>query len=359
MKSIKPLIKSFDDKLNSPFIMNPSRFGGGAVGGWVELGRTTLGSAGDNINVASLADKRYYMVLTSELGSGAIYPQLRVNNDSGSNYASRRSANGGADSPLTSRTYIYEGGAAATTTNFGVTYISNLSAKEKLSTRHVAFQGTAGAANPPAREENVGKWTNTSTVINRLEEINGAAGDYDTGSEVVVLGWDESDTHTTNFWEELASVDAAGGSATLSTGTFTAKKYLWVQVYGNITRTGGNNLSWRFNSDTGSNYSSSESEDGSVDSTRVSQTQMYTGGEGGFQTNFNLFNFFIINNSANEKCVIVHQVTGQTNGAANAPHRYETVHKWANTSTQITSIQGLSSGGTWDANSKIRVWGSD
>ena len=38
--------------------MNPSRFGGGAVGGWVELGRTTLGSAGTDIDVTSLADKR-------------------------------------------------------------------------------------------------------------------------------------------------------------------------------------------------------------------------------------------------------------------------------------------------------------
>jgi hypothetical protein len=37
MKSLEPS--------QSPFIMNPFRFGGGgAVGGWVELGRTTLGS---------------------------------------------------------------------------------------------------------------------------------------------------------------------------------------------------------------------------------------------------------------------------------------------------------------------------
>jgi glycerate kinase len=35
---------------------------GGTVGGWVELGRTTLGSALDTIiEFASLADKRYYM----------------------------------------------------------------------------------------------------------------------------------------------------------------------------------------------------------------------------------------------------------------------------------------------------------
>ena len=335
--------------------------GGASVGGWVELGRTTLDDvAGDSINVSSLADKRYYMILGDLQGTGAIDANFQFNSDTGSTYANRRSTNGGADSTGISQTNIDLSASLASGSKvFQNAYIANKSSNEKLVIANNVTAYATGAGTAPIRDEVVGKWANTSNAISSIQLTNTKAGSFDTGSEVVVLGWDESDTHTTNFWEELASVDAAGGSATLSTGTFTAKKYLWVQVYGNITRTGGNNLSWRFNSDTGSNYSSSESEDGSVDSTRVSQTQMYTGGEGGFQTNFNLFNFFIINNSANEKCVIVHQVTGQTNGAANAPHRYETVHKWANTSTQITSIQGLSSGGTWDANSKIRVWGSD
>jgi hypothetical protein len=42
------------------------------AGGWVELGRTTLGSAGDTNSVASLADKRYYMILMI-LATGANY----------------------------------------------------------------------------------------------------------------------------------------------------------------------------------------------------------------------------------------------------------------------------------------------
>ena len=37
----------------------------GGVGGWVELGRTTLGGTGSSIDVSSLSDKRYYMVLTN------------------------------------------------------------------------------------------------------------------------------------------------------------------------------------------------------------------------------------------------------------------------------------------------------
>jgi hypothetical protein len=34
------------------------------------------------------------------------------------------------------------------------------------------------------------------------------AGTFNTGSQkLVVLGWDPADTHTSNFWEELASVE--------------------------------------------------------------------------------------------------------------------------------------------------------
>jgi hypothetical protein len=53
---------------------------------------------------------------------------------------------------------------------------------------------------------------------------------------MVVLGWDPADTHTSNFWEELASVDLSGGAATnIDSGTITAKniygfKYMQIRV---------------------------------------------------------------------------------------------------------------------------------
>ena len=54
---------------------------------------------------------------------------------------------------------------------------------------------------------------------------------------------------------------------------------------------------------------------------------------------------FIINNSANEKLLIIHQNAGGTAGAGNAPYRGEFVAKWANTSNQINII-GFGSGGS-------------
>ena len=78
----------------------------GSVGGWVEVGRTTLGSNANNIDITSLSDKRYYMVLNSGLVNGTyVDSELQFNSDTGSNYADRQSLNGAADGTRTSSTY--------------------------------------------------------------------------------------------------------------------------------------------------------------------------------------------------------------------------------------------------------------
>jgi hypothetical protein len=57
-------------------------------------------------------------------------------------------------------------------------------------------------------DRNVGKWANTSNPIDdSLNFKRSIKWRFCTGSEVVVLGWDPADTHTSNFWEELASVE--------------------------------------------------------------------------------------------------------------------------------------------------------
>ena len=330
--------------------------GAGAVGGWVELGRTTLGSSGDTISVGSLSDKRYYMVLCDlqQVTSG-IRSATRLNGDTGSNYATRDSENGVADGTATSVSYIKNSGSN-TYNGFNVGYLSNLSSKEKLMINHYAGAGNSGAASAPTRHETVGKWTNTSNPISTIAQYNDQAGDFNTGSECVVLGWDPADTHTTNFWEELASADLSGGAADdISSGTFTAKKYLWVQCFmeqdtssitGNVT----------FNSDTGSNYSRRRSSNGATDSTGTSESSIdVRGGE----TKNRFENMFIINNSAQEKLVIGNMVV-TTAGVGTAPDRTEYVAKWANTSNQITSINFNNiDPGNYGTKTTIKVWGSD
>ena len=176
------------------------------TGGWKELGRTTLGSAGDTIDVASLADKRYYMILSDLQATGLIQStDFRVNADSGSNYAYRISSNGGTDATGVSRVGLINGVTQTSTPQFAIAYMSNLSTKEKLLLGHGVGQDTAGAGTAPLRRENSCKWAETTNPIDQLTHNNTGSGSYNTGSELVVLGWDPADTHGTNFWEELAS----------------------------------------------------------------------------------------------------------------------------------------------------------
>ena len=324
-------------------------------GGWKELARTTLGSAGDIISVASLADKRYYMVLNSVIPSGSVSPRRRLNNDSGSNYSARTSGNGSSDATNTSISYFN------TYTNYSNPYfqidnIVNISNKEKLNISQLVDQNSAGAGTAPQREEGVNKWANTSASINRYDSVNTEGGDYNTGSEVVVLGWDDSDTHTTNFWEELADISLTSTNTSLDSGTFTAKKYLWVQMYQKGMT--GNNTLYNFNSDTGSNYARRWNIDGGTEFTTGSTTGLMCHNAVGTQTD-NFFNMFIVNNSANEKLVISSSVYTISTGAGSPPSREEHVGKWDNTSSQITSIQFDHGGSNFGIGSSIKVWGSN
>ena len=333
-------------------------------GGWVELGRHTFGSALETLDVSSLPDKRYYMVLANYLDSGSTAPATawRFNADTGSNYAYRRNADGGSDSTDTSKPYMSTAYNNIATTGFEVNYISNLSSKEKLLQGHQVYQNTAGAGTAPNRVENVGKWANTSNALDQIQINTVTSGrTYGTGSEMVVLGWDD-DAHTTNFWEELASVDLSGGASdSLSTGTFIPKKYMWLQwfhsstggtVYSKI-RVGNSTI------DTGSNYARRQSGDGGSDSTATGETYMFTGYTASTTPEFG--NMFIINNASTEKLAIAHTNVQSTAGAGTAPSRKEMAFKWANTSNQINIIELLNDTGSGDmgTNTILKVWGSD
>ena len=332
------------------------------TGGWKEVGRTTLGTAGDTISVTSLADKRYYMLLTNTLDTGGSTNHiLNFNADTGNNYSGRKSNEGSSDGTWTSQYYI-DVNASFSAKLFNVGYVSNLSTKEKLYLGHSTDPSTAGAGTAPNRAEIVGKHAQTTNPISSVQMINTAAGSYNTGSEVVVLGWDDSDTHTTNFWEELASVTQSGAGSSLDSGTITAKKYLWIQTF-NPDKPSGNNLYYRFNSDTASNYANRYSTNGGADVTQLSVGNgvgcNYDPSASG--TTAGLFmNTFIINNSANEKLCTTNTVSGWTNaGAGVAPARFEVSSKWANTTAQITSVQYNGPASSVSDGTIMKVWGSD
>jgi len=353
-------IKSLEPNQN-PFIMNPYRFAAaGEVGGWVELGRTTLGAKGNNIDVSSLPDKRYYMFLTYAPTdtTGYVLDRYRLNADTGSNYSHRASLNGAGDGTgisqsegiaLSDGASVYQSGEI-----FTMGHIANLSGKEKLLIGHTMHNDTAGAGTAPDRGEGVGKHAQTSNPVTSVNCVNTNQSGFASGSEMIVLGWDPADTHTTNFWEELASVELGSSGDQLSSGSFSAKKYLWCQVYTKNSST--TNAKFTFNNDTGNNYSYRYSLNGGADGTSTSQPKFQVNAANGSA----FYNMFIINNSANEKLVIGNTNDQKTAGAATASDRLEWVAKWANTSAQITEIDvDNTSAGSFDTGSIIKVWGSD
>jgi hypothetical protein len=331
--------------------------GAGGVGGWVELGRTTLGGTADAIDVSSLPNKRYYMVLLDRVTSGNTTAKLRVNSDSGSNYAYRYNANG-TENTSTSQTEWNEQHYSQSDDSFWVGYFSNLAGKEKLGIGDLVSPNGSGAGVAPDRAQGTAyKWTNTSDPIDEFNFFNSGAGDYASGSEAVVLGWDPADTHTTNFWEELASVTTGSAGDTLQSGTILARKYLWVQA--SYKNDGGADINAlpRFNGDGSSNYSKRTSTNGASDNTRTSRTWIDV--ESGGQTQ-RFANMFIINNASNEKLCIFHQMDYGGSGASTAPNRIDGVAKWTNTSDQITSIEwDQRDAGDYAAGAELRVWGSD
>jgi hypothetical protein len=292
------------------------------------------------------------MVLQSLLPSGVMGVRNRFNGDSGTNYSRRNSWNGVESTSTNNSTLNLYSNANNAYPEFDVMHIANYATKEKLAMSHCINQNTTGSSTAPIRGESFGKWANTSNVINEISGVDQESGQMNTGSEIVVLGWDPADTHTTNFWEQLASVNG-DGTGGFSSGTFTAKKYLWVQTWVDPSVSSRNLV--RFNDDSGSNYSVRHSLNGS-ESTLTSQTSL--------DSNHTVplpkfFNMFIVNNSANEKLLIEHSVYVANAGVGGTPQRTQIVGKWTNTSNQITKIDYIPSTGNYSTDSKMIVWGSN
>lgn len=333
---------------------------GGPVGGWVELGRTTLGSSNSDVSVSSLADKRYYQVLTYYPSiSAARNANFRLNGDSGNNYSNRFTRDGAADGTETSNNYAMFFGNGHTNPIFSVSYFANKNTVEKLMQGWSAERGTTGAGNAPTHTESVGKHAQSTNPIDEITITTTDGTTYGTDSQMVVLGWDPADVHTNNFWEELGT-DTGDGSSTDITVTFTAKKYLWIQAYieGSVGAVQTFRLGSSSTPDTGNNYSSRVSFNGGTDGLETSVSSLIGNGfnDGTFPV---LWNFFIINVAANEKLVIAHRINQNGTGATPAPARSEHVIKWTNTSNQADIFEVNRSNGNWTTSSIVKVWGSN
>ncbi len=327
-----------------------------ASGSWTELDRTTLACAGDVITVNCLADKEFYHILVHEIACGDARGGITFNNDSCMNYAERRNANGGCDNLGTCRANLRLGGDVHDKINS--MHVSNRG--EHLSIWRSADIVAAGECTVPSRLEGVGKWVSCSQ-ISRVDLTNDQGGSFSACSEVIVLGWDPCDTHTTmcNFWEELVNVELSCASVNIDSCTFTAKKYLWVQAFLDPT-TSHNTVVQVGNCtvDTCSNYSWRQSANGAADSTCTNASLALFGLSISVPS---FVNMYIQNTSSLEKLFTGEAVGQNTAGAGNPTNRREIANKWDNTSVQINRIDIVPATGcnTLAAGSILKVWGAD
>ena len=336
----------------------------GTVTGWKLVDRTSLSSAADDVHVASLANKRYYMTLTHLLDNGsAIDAYFRFNDDTNNNYYNRQMQRGGADSTNSTDGMTLTGGNASDI--FGVQYISNKADKQKLMINPATFYGNGAVSNTaPDKHETAGLWNESSNAINKITVHNYSAGSYDTNSEVVVLGYDPTDTGTNDFWTEITpqgGVKLSSAGDTLTTGTIASYKYLWLQAYVENSNNVAYNV--RFNGVAGSDYTQRYNVNGGADPTPITVSDaifcLLTSAGSSSVGHPMFLNMFIVNVAGKEKLVIGHSVGGSA-GAGNAPDRMDTAGKWNNTDaiTQIDIVNDVGSA-DYTTSSVLKVWGAN
>ena len=344
--------------LVNPFMKFASGSGGAPF--YKELTRKVLASDDPQFVTDSFeGEENLMIIINGTVKSATADPSFSYNSDYGTNFAYRQSAAGASDFTVTSSRWLAIASGYADMPFTSVIYTDNLSDEEKIGVQHHVDTYGTGAGNPPYRRESVLKWANTSNAITTIscwttQSVTSPPSAFDSGagSECIVLGFSDGSSGDT-VWEELDSVATTGTTDSLNSNTFTGKDYLLVQIWANYT--GDTNTKMTFNSDTGTNYSQRQSYAGGADGTRINQANI--GFDDSSVKDSLIQSMFITNKSDQEKTAIMFQGTG-TNGAANAPYRIETYGKWANTSSQITSIQlSQTNSGSYLADTTMKIWG--
>ena len=308
---------------------------------WERLA-SVAGSGGTTLSSGTFSAKKNIRIIAylKDSGSGGNIAQLRFNGDSGTNYATRASRDGGSDTTWGSINRFISYHSSTLLSDYLVIDITNISSEEKLVIGHNTGVTATGAGTAPVRQEWVGKWANTSAQITSLEFTSNGSG-FTSDSYITVLGAKEPAT-----------------SDTITVSDLEAKKHLMIQA--KIIASGGDvRTQVVFNNDTGNNYAFRSSHNGGSDSTDTSQASLkWTNTSGSDSKEFHTM--YVVNEASKEKLVISEGIIQATAGAGNAPGRRENVGKWTNTSNQITRVD-ITNGGAGDfaEGTEITVYGTD
>jgi hypothetical protein len=246
--------------------------------------------------------------------------------------------------------------------SLSVSYVANKSNKEKIVVSQALDSHTAGvssSANNIRRYEATGKWSNATDAINSITIHNPTTGNFDVGSECIILGYDPTDTHTDNFWELLKTISLTGQSTDdIDSGIFTNKKYLWVQLW--CKGTTNTTVKMTFNNSTDSTYGYRFSNNGGSDDTTEGVSKAFIKLHNTKANATKFLNMFIVNDGTHEPLGLSNEVEdgGSSVGSSNDPDRSDCFFK-RSTATAITRINFNNDDTGNFTDWELRIWGSN
>jgi len=160
---------------------------------WARLTTKTLGSTATSITTDTFTGEKFNQFLANDYRAGTHNSDglIRVNSDSGVNYARRNSINGAADATGTGTSGLfYNVDNVSTDENLTVGYFINISTEEKLFIYNRCNRGGSGASSAPNRREHVGKWANTTSQITVFAFVTASADVFAVDSNITIIGSD-------------------------------------------------------------------------------------------------------------------------------------------------------------------------
>ena len=337
-------------------------------GGWKEVGRYVQSGTSDTLPITisgSDQSKKYYMIIHNALYSSDANSSFQFGGSSGNQYSMRSeyaTGSQGNDSVGTTTDKFNYADSSVHSSLFAVSHVSNISGKEKLIISNQCTgnaTGSGGGTSLSNGAAQVGKWTGTGAITGITHNQTSGGGEYLDGSLAIVLEWDPADTHTSNFWTELASVNGDGTSQTLSTSTFTPKKFMMIQVFTEMGTTSHNCMvRVGTNSLSGSgSYNLRNSSNGAIPWSghdgKTSLTDEQPSAKNHFMT------LFGSNISGKEGFYIGNAVANVTTGSGTSASSMKYASKWAVTAGQANIVGIYNGTGNWGAGTTLKVWGSD
>ena len=327
----------------------------GAYQGWKEVGRTTTTQNSNSIQVSSLPNKKYFMILAHVIINGTTVSHVTLNGRTTSgDYSGFRIVNGSSSTETNSNRFVTTHSTKASNQRFIQAFITNEATKDKLCLLRCVESNATGDGDTLANMHGAsrGYVATFGTNLSSIELVNDESGTFASGSELVVLAWDPTDTHTSGqFWDQLADVELGSAGGTLNSGTFTAKKYMWYQIYKTVG-SGSGSLLVRMNSDTGNNYCREYEENGGTSAGHTDLDEAFATFPNSYGAE--LINGFMINSSGKEKISVCDNMT-EGGTQSDYAHRSDFAWKWIRTESAGSLT---TSGGTGNLLYSARRYGA-